>query len=93
MPKKPKSVTASFVESPSSSISKVQRPTVVKATLSFEGVVTEGCEDAVMAFLGDHLRRYPLQVKDAEGNVISLSYKGGAKFRVEFDRLGISSSV
>ena len=38
-----------------------------------------------MAFLGEHLRRSPMRVEDAEGNVISLSYKGGAKFRVEFN--------
>jgi len=83
MPKKPKAVTAN-VSSAESSSPNTQRPIVVKATLSFEGVVTDGCEDAVMAFLGDHLRRSPLKVEDAEGNVISLSYKGGAKFRVEF---------
>ena len=63
-----------------------KRKVKVTCKVVFEGEVSEGCDDAVITLMAAHLRSCPLSAKDeVSGDSLDLAYKGGGKFRVEFD--------
>ena len=65
---------------------KALRKVSVKVTAVFTGEVSEGCEEAIIAITGQHLRASPLSVTDDQGDSLELTYTGGGRFRVEFDK-------